>query len=143
MTDGKLYYSANEELIRVFKVSYGSAVSNFRENGTEVGIISFGRANKIVKRRAKDLGINRVDIGVKNKKLIAEKWIKKINYNWNEVATIGYNIQDLELLKSVGFSACPSHATPRVSSIANLILNTKGGGGCVREFSDFLEIGDR
>ena len=54
----------------------------------------------------------------------------------NEVAFIGDDINDMSIINIVGFSACPSDASQPVKEKVSLILNTKGGYGCVREFSD-------
>jgi 3-deoxy-D-manno-octulosonate 8-phosphate phosphatase (KDO 8-P phosphatase) len=39
----------------------------------------------------------------------------------------------MDVIKNVGFSACPADAVEVVKKNVNLILNTKGGDGCVRE----------
>jgi 3-deoxy-D-manno-octulosonate 8-phosphate phosphatase KdsC-like HAD superfamily phosphatase len=39
-------------------------------------------------------------------------------------------------MQNVGFSACPADAVPRIKRHVNLVLQTKGGKGCVREFID-------
>ena len=56
-----------------------------------------------------------------------------------EIAYIGDDINCIELLESVGLAACPSDADYKVKSIKNIIiLNSKGGDGCVREFVDLI-----
>jgi 3-deoxy-D-manno-octulosonate 8-phosphate phosphatase (KDO 8-P phosphatase) len=60
----------------------------------------------------------------------------KLNLTVENVAIIGDDINDLEVMKSVGFAACPSDAVAVVKSNVDLILNKKGGDGCVREFID-------
>ncbi len=53
-----------------------------------------------------------------------------------DVAFIGDDINDMSIIEIVGFSACPSDASTPVKQKVSLILKTKGGYGCVREFSD-------
>ena len=54
----------------------------------------------------------------------------------DEVAFIGDDINDMSIIDIVGFSACPSDSSLPVKNKVSIILNTKGGYGCVREFSD-------
>ena len=57
-----------------------------------------------------------------------------MNLEADEVAYIGDDLTDIEIMKAVGLSACPADAAKQVKSIANIILKTNGGYGCVREF---------
>jgi 3-deoxy-D-manno-octulosonate 8-phosphate phosphatase KdsC-like HAD superfamily phosphatase len=57
----------------------------------------------------------------------------------NEIAYIGDDINDLEVLSKVGLKACPSSAMPQIQSIPGIrILNKKGGEGAVREFVEWI-----
>jgi len=49
---------------------------------------------------------------------------------------IGDDINDLEVMQQIGLSACPRDAVNRIKSNSIIILNKKGGEGCVREFID-------
>ena len=51
-------------------------------------------------------------------------------------AIIGDDVNDLEIIKTVGFAACPSDAMDIVKTNVDVILSKKGGEGCVREFID-------
>ena len=52
------------------------------------------------------------------------------------MAFIGDDINDMSIINIVGFSCCPSDASNPIKEKVSLILKTKGGYGCVREFSD-------
>jgi YrbI family 3-deoxy-D-manno-octulosonate 8-phosphate phosphatase len=62
--------------------------------------------------------------------------VQKLNLKLDEVAIIGDDINDLEIMKNVGLAVCPSNAVNSVKSICQIILSKKGGEGCVREFID-------
>ena len=65
----------------------------------------------------------------------------KENISLSEVAYIGDDINDLELLTNVGLAACPKDAVNEVKDINNIkILYTKGGEGVVREFVENILI---
>ena len=62
----------------------------------------------------------------------------------DEVAYIGDDINCCKLLNAVGIKACPADACEKVKQIDDILLmNKKGGEGCVREFAekiiDFLK----
>ena len=68
-----------------------------------------------------------------NKVLIIEKLLKQLNLTYNNVAYIGDDINDLELLKKVGFSACPLDAEDIIKKNVMYISEKKGGSGVVRD----------
>ena len=60
-----------------------------------------------------------------------------------DIAFIGDDTNDLELLKAVGVASCPSDAHEKVLQYIrersdNFICDAKGGHGCVREFADYV-----
>jgi YrbI family 3-deoxy-D-manno-octulosonate 8-phosphate phosphatase len=59
-----------------------------------------------------------------------------MNITFQEVAFIGDDLNDEELMTKVGLAACPIDALEKIKQVAHLILNKKGGEGCVREFLD-------
>ena len=101
--------------------------------GTEVIIISSENTN-IVKRRAKKLNIDGCFLGVENKLDLCNEICKKKDIKLNEVALIGDEINDLNLIKNVGLSACPSDAASYVKKEVDWIMTKKGGDGAYRGF---------
>lgn len=66
---------------------------------------------------------------------------------WSEIAYIGDDIFDIELLSTVGLCSCPSDADTEVVKIvstrqdndgAGFYSNFPGGRGCVREFAEYV-----
>jgi 3-deoxy-D-manno-octulosonate 8-phosphate phosphatase (KDO 8-P phosphatase) len=141
LTDGGMYYSESGDQSKKFNTKDGMAILNLTKNNVQVGIISSGFVSNTVKKRAEILGIQHCYIGRKPKIEILKEWCAKLQVKLEEVAVIGDDINDLCLIKDVGFSACPSDAIREVKSQVTLILNRKGGDGCVREFiDDFLNV---
>jgi 3-deoxy-D-manno-octulosonate 8-phosphate phosphatase (KDO 8-P phosphatase) len=60
----------------------------------------------------------------------------KLNLEYDEIAMIGDDINDLEIMKLIGFTACPKNAVQEVKNAVDIILQTNGGEGCVRELID-------
>jgi len=72
------------------------------------------------------------------KEKILEKICKKYNVNSNAVAYIGDDVNDLDLLKIVGFSICPNDAIEDVKKNCNYVCKAKGGEGVLREIADII-----
>ena len=69
-----------------------------------------------------------------------KKSLSKISTN-DDVAYIGDDLPDIDILKNVRFSACPNDAVEKVKKICNYICTKNGGYGAVREFVEkVLEI---
>ena len=57
---------------------------------------------------------------------------------------MGDDIPDLEVLKYVGFSCCPSDASYDIQKICDYISIKKGGEGCVRDvIEQTLKVTDK
>ena len=69
---------------------------------------------------------------------MAKKICQELNISLNEVAFIGDDINDIELLSKVGFSAVPNNAPVYIKNKVDLVLNTNGGDGAFREFVEYL-----
>ena len=64
---------------------------------------------------------------------------EKLEITLDDVAYIGDDINDLDLLNAVKFKACANDAMVKIKQIKDIkILTKKGGEGAVREFIDLL-----
>ena len=50
----------------------------------------------------------------------------------------GDDINDLETLKAVGFSAAPADGMPLIAAVVDYICQKKGGEGAVREIIEMI-----
>jgi 4-hydroxy 2-oxovalerate aldolase len=76
--------------------------------------------------------------GVEDKIKTCDELLKYLNINYNEVAYIGDDEPDIEILCKVKISACPNDAVDSVKEVCNFICKKNGGKGSVREFVDFI-----
>ena len=136
MTDGGMYVSENGDQMKKYNTKDGMGILHLREKGIEVGIISSGFTEKMVKERASLLGITYCYVGREPKINILNQWLEELKMDLNEVSMIGDDINDLPILEKIGLAVCPSNAVNRVKSKCHLILSKKGGDGCIREFID-------
>jgi YrbI family 3-deoxy-D-manno-octulosonate 8-phosphate phosphatase len=141
LTDGLLYYSANGEEMKAFHVRDGQGIVEWRKAGNLSGIIS-GRHSEAVERRARELGIDFVHLGVSDKISALETILKATGLTAGEVAYIGDDIPDAGVMRAVGYSIAVGDAAGEVKEIADLVTVAKGGRGAVREAIDHL-LGSR
>ncbi|MEX2483603.1 MAG: HAD-IIIA family hydrolase [Brumimicrobium sp.] len=137
MTDAGMFFTENGDQFKKYNAKDGMAIMALSKIGVEVGIISSGFKLEMVKARAELLKINHLYVGRDPKIGVLNQWCDKLNISHDEVAIIGDDINDLPIMKEVGFSACPSDAVLKVKETVDLVLQTRGGKGCVREFIDF------
>lgn len=137
MTDGGLYYGESGEALKVFDVHDGLGVVRWHEAGFESGIIS-GRNSPIVSRRAADLGIRFVRQGVRDKVPAAAEVFAECEVSPKEVAYLGDDLPDIELIREVGLGVAVADAAEEVRSTALYVTRSKGGRGAVRELIDLI-----
>ena len=135
LTDGGMYYSESGDELKKFNTRDGMGFQLLREKGIKTGIIT-SENTKIVENRAKKLKIDFLVQGKRNGgKLEAVRQIcNEMGITMKEVAYIGDDINDIELLSEVGFAACPADACAEVKAVAGIqVMQKNGGEGCVRE----------
>lgn len=136
LTDGGMYTSENGDQLKKYNTKDGMAILHLTKNDFQVGIISSGFQGDAVKTRANLLGIQHFYLGREKKIDILNGFCATLGIDLNNVAMIGDDINDLEVIRNIGFSACPSDAVQIIKSNVDVVLNKKGGKGCVREFID-------
>ncbi|MFK8044522.1 MAG: KdsC family phosphatase [Crocinitomicaceae bacterium] len=136
LTDGGMYFTENGDLMKKYNTKDGMAIKGLTKAGFQVGIISHSHQSKMVESRATMLGIQNVFVGSGSKLDILDGWLKNLNMTREQVAYVGDDINDAEIMKVVGLSACPKDATKSIQEIADVILEQDGGKACVREFID-------
>lgn len=136
MTDGGMYYNENGDFMKKYNTKDGMAIQNLVKNNFQVAIISSGYKEHVVKTRADLLGIQHCVVTREPKLDVLKNICKDLQLNLDQVALIGDDVNDLEMINHIGISACPSDAVAAVKTKVDLILSKKGGDGCVREFID-------
>ena len=134
LTDGGMYYTESGEEFKRFDTKDGRGIIELQKRGVKVGLLSSGFKTKIIEGRAKTLGLEKFYVGTDPKIDILQQWCKDMAIKMKEVAYIGDDINDRDIINAVGFSACPADAMPSIKKIVDVVLTNKGGYGCVREF---------
>jgi len=137
LTDSGAYYSENGIELKKFSIRDGMGMMLLKKAGYTIALVTTENT-KIVEKRAERLKVDELHQGVINKKETIELLMKKYSLEWNEIAFIGDDINDIPVLKKVGFAATPADATAINKKIAHYITKTNGGNGCVREVCDLF-----
>ena len=137
LTDGGMYYSEKGDELKKFNTRDGVGVRLLQEAGIEVCIMT-GESTDIVKRRAEKLNIPMVFQNVKDKKAKLIEILKQKGLQPDEVAHIGDDLGDIEVMKLVGLSATVCDGMDEVKKNASYICGKSGGEGAFREFADFI-----
>ena len=136
MTDGGVYITDQGNQFKKFNARDGLGIKEVMKIGIEVGIISHSLASEMVDTRANMLGIRYFYIGQQEKMEVLQEWVEEMGIDYDHVAYIGDDINDLEIMKKVGVAACPADSVEKIKSISKIVLKKKGGEGAVREFID-------
>lgn len=141
LTDAGMYYSDAGDMLKKFNTKDGMGLSMLKNNNIILAILT-GENTEIVKKRAEKLGIKEVYLGCKDKVAAMDKLLDKYNLSYENVAYIGDDINDLELLKKVGYSFSVADAMQIVKDSVDYVTLRRGGEGAVREVADLLLLKD-
>lgn len=136
LTDGQMIFSKMGDEIKNFNAKDGLGVKRLRQAGVHTAIISAGRPTGLVEARAAMMQVSEVYVGSRPKWEVLQEWLPRWQLSPQEVAYIGDDLSDLEVMAQVGCSFCPANAVQAVREKANVVLPVAGGQGCVRFLID-------
>jgi 3-deoxy-D-manno-octulosonate 8-phosphate phosphatase (KDO 8-P phosphatase) len=137
LTDGRLYYGAGGEELKVFDVHDGYGLKRLQKAGVQIAIIS-GRDSAAVTRRMQDLGVEHVFQGDEQKLPILERLLQKLDLRLEQVACVGDDFPDLPLLRKAGLAVAVANAVPVLKQAAQHVTAARGGRGAAREVCDLI-----
>lgn len=137
LTDGGMYYTENGEFMKKFNTRDSMGMELLLEKGVKTVLLT--RENsKIVKKRADKIRIVDLYSGILDKKSILGEIAKKYAVINDEIAYIGDDVNDIEIMEIVGFAATPSDGASKVKEISDYVCKVKGGEGAFRELADLV-----
>lgn len=136
-TDGSVFVDQQgQESVRFSRID-GKGINLLRENGIITGVISAENAQAVDKRMQK-LKIDHICLGVSDKLSVYRQLKGKYGLQDDEICFCGDDVQDISVLKEVGFSCCPQNAQDEVRDVCRYISSKTGGNGFVREICNLL-----
>lgn len=137
LTDAGMYYSESGDEWKKFNTRDGMGIKLLQRAGILTALIT-QEQTKLVARRAEKLAIPEVHQGVHDKLAALRAIVERHGLQLGQVAYIGDDVNDLEALKAVGFSAAPADAVPTVLKAVRYRCRKSGGAGAVREVVDLI-----
>ncbi len=136
-TDGGMYYDQTGNELKKFHTYDAYGVTLCKRKNIPVVILT-GEDTNIVLRRAEKLEIDYLYQGVTDKLTLAKEICKKFNIELKNTAFIGDDLNDIELLNEVGFSASPPNAPSYIKNKVDYITELEGGKGAFRDFIEYI-----
>jgi 3-deoxy-D-manno-octulosonate 8-phosphate phosphatase (KDO 8-P phosphatase) len=135
LTDGRLYYGEQGEMMKAFDVKDGHAIVMLRPH-VAFGVVS-GRPGKASETRLRELRFEHLVYGERDK-LAGYARLAHLGIPDDEVAYMGDDVNDVPLLRRVGLSACPADAVPEARDAVHFVTRSPGGRGAVRELCELI-----
>ena len=137
LTDGRISSSGDDESERRFHVHDGCAIKLWKRSGGKIGILS-ARGGRDVARRATELGIDWVKLGVADKLAGYETILASADCVDTVVAYVGDDLPDLGPMSRCGWSVAVADANPEVKRTARYVTRRDGGRGAVAEVIELI-----
>ena len=137
LTDGRLYFGADGEALKVFHVRDGLGIKLVQRAGIAVAVVS-GRSSRAVVSRCRELDIAHLVQGCDDKVAAVARLAAELGISMNDVACIVDDTSDLPLAVAVGLAFAVADAHPDVNLATLHVTKHAGGSGAVREICDRL-----
>ena len=137
LTDGRLYFAARGEALKVFHVRDGHGIKLLMAAGVAVAALS-GRRSRAVAARMRELHVPHVVQGCNDKVAALHRLTQRLGLDPLNCACICDDTPDLPLMSAVGLAGAVADAHPVVLSAAHWIARANGGRGAVRELCDAM-----
>lgn len=137
LTDGGMYYSEKGDELKRFNTLDGMGLRMLKEKGILTGIIT-GEKKELNRRRCKKLKLDIFEEDIQDKLAVVERLCKQYNISLQNVAYVGDDINDLAVIKAVGFGCSVPNGVQLVKEAAMYVTNKAGGQGAVREIINII-----
>jgi 3-deoxy-D-manno-octulosonate 8-phosphate phosphatase (KDO 8-P phosphatase) len=137
LTDGTILLHADGSESKMFHIRDGAAIVWAQRAGMQVGLLS-ARTSEATARRAQQLGVTLVLQGQSDKLAGYEEVLRQTGLSDQDVAYMGDDLQDLPVLRRVGFPAAPADAPAEVRARVAWVSESGGGRGAARELIEHV-----
>lgn len=137
LTDGGMYYTDKGDIMKKFFTRDGMGVTLLRKNNIPTILVT-KEQTEMVKQWSKRMNIAMLYDGIIQKESILNSICKDYKVTTQEVAYIGDDVNDIELLKLVGLAAVPHDGIKEVKLVSDYICKNNGGNGAFREIADLI-----
>jgi 3-deoxy-D-manno-octulosonate 8-phosphate phosphatase (KDO 8-P phosphatase) len=137
LTDGRLYYGAEGEMLKAFDVRDGHGLRLLSLAGVKLAVLT-GRRADLVQQRCRELSIEHVVGRSRDKGKGIDQLCTDAGIGLSESAFMGDDVNDLPALRKVALSCAPRDAAKEVLAEVDWVSGKDGGRGAVRELCELL-----
>ena len=137
LTDGSLYFTESGRELKTFSSQDGHALKMLQGTGVATAIIT-GRTTRLVTRRARELSIDHVFQGARDKREAFAGLLARTGLEAEQVAHVGDDIPDLAILRLAGLALAPANLNPTIRPWVDLVTEARGGASAVRELCELI-----
>ena len=137
LTDGSIIYTSSGEEIKTFNAQDGLGLALARMAGIKLAVIT-GRTSPMVERRAQELKFTHICMGSLNKSDALAQLVQSENIDYQSIAYIGDDLNDLGVMLQVGLPMTPANGVAEVQAVAKYVATRNGGQGAVRECIEYI-----
>lgn len=137
LTDGTIVLHQDGTESKSFHIRDGAAIVWAQRAGFKIGLLS-ARISEATEQRAMQLGVPLVVQGAADKLTAYEQILRDNSLSDADVSYMGDDLQDLPVLRRVGFSAAPADAAADVRAAVHWVSAQPGGRGAVRELIEHV-----
>lgn len=137
LTDGGLYYDGQGEMLKRFNVKDGVALKLLPKWGVEIAVIT-AKDSAPLHKRMSDLGVKHFYYGCHDKAAAFDDLMQKMDLEPEQVAYVGDDVIDLQVMPKIGISLCPSDAHVLLHRHCDIVLRSAAGQGVAREVADMI-----
>lgn len=136
MTDNRVFVMEDGREAVCANRADGLGIDMLRAAGLRQFMIST-ETNAVVAARARKLGLDVVQ-GCSDKAAALARFCRDHSVELPRVAYVGNDTNDLEAMFMVGVAVAPADAHPKIIAMADLVTQTRGGEGVIRELADCI-----
>ncbi len=132
LTNGTLFMGDDGEEYKAFHSKDGHGMRMLIECGLQAAVIT-GRKSNVVAHRMKDLGIDIVFQGYRDKRPAFRSLLEQTGLQPAQIAYMGDDVVDLPVMTQVGMAIAVADSHPFVLQHADYVTEKPGGTGAARE----------
>lgn len=137
MTDSGIYYDNMGNELKKFTTRDAAGILAAHYIGVKILVVT-GRECEATARRIKDLKIDFIFQGIKNKKVFLNQFMREHGIAKEEMGYIGDDLNDFPAMSLAGFVACPADSCEEIRRVADYVSNVNGGDGVVQDVFRYI-----
>jgi len=137
LADGRIVLDGRGNDVKTFNCLDGQGIKYWLRAGHRAAVLS-GRESKAAAKRAAELGIKAVYMGIKDKLPGFETILKRFRASPEAVCYVGDDLVDIPPMARAGFAVAPANAVAEVKRVAHYVTAAAGGAGAVRETIELI-----